>query len=124
MKKVIFLFVFFFFAAVALQAQLSQTKWKGTLQLDSPIEVVFDFGKDTVNVYTVADNSGLETMLFTAKDGMLTIKKVVGQSSCDDQITGKYKIDLNNDEMLFTLVSDDCADRANVLNKSKWIKAK
>ncbi|HMH31663.1 MAG TPA: hypothetical protein VK543_01465 [Puia sp.] len=123
MKKIIF-FVLVSFATVSLHAQLSKTKWKGTLQLDNPVDVLFDFGQDSLTVYVVENNSGLETMLFTVKDSVLSIKKVYGQSDCDDQITGKYKYEIKNDEMLLTLVSDDCVSRATVLDKTRWMRFK
>ena len=123
MKKISF-FLLLAFAALGAHAQLSKTKWKGTLQLENPIEVVFDFGKDSLTVYNTADNSGLETMSYTAKAGVLSIKKAYGQSSCDDQVTGKYKYAIKDGELSLVLVSDDCADRSGVLNNTKWKKTK
>lgn len=120
MKKIILLLLVTFGALVS-QAQLAKTKWKGTLQLDNPLEVIFDFGKDSLFVYTVADNSALETMTFTDADKVLTIKKVFGQSDCNET-EGKYKYEIKNGELIFTLVSDECAGRSSVLNNSKWGK--
>jgi hypothetical protein len=121
MKKIILL-LFVTFGALVSHAQLAKTKWKGTLQLDNPLEVIFDFGKDSLFVYTVADNSALETMTFTDADKVLTIKKVFGQSDCNDT-EGKYKYEIKNGELIFTLVSDECAGRSTVLNNSKWGKS-
>jgi hypothetical protein len=120
MKKIILL-LFVTFGAFVSQAQLAKTKWKGTLQLDNPLEVIFDFGKDSLFVYTVADNSALETMTFTDADKVLTIKKVFGQSDCAET-EGKYKYEIKNGELILTLVSDECAGRSTVLNNSKWGK--
>jgi hypothetical protein len=108
-------------SALVTHAQLAKTKWKGTLQLDNPVDVIFDFGKDSLFVYTVADNSALETMIFTDADKVLTIKKVFGQSDCSET-EGKYKYEIKNDELIFTLVSDECTGRSAVLNNSKWAK--
>jgi hypothetical protein len=120
MKKITLLLLLII-GALASQAQLSKTKWKGTLQLDNPLEVIFDFGKDSLFVYTVADNSALETMIFTDTDRVLTIKKVYGQSDCSET-EGKYKYEIKNDELVLTLVSDECTGRSSVLNNSKWGK--
>ncbi|MFI5153292.1 MAG: hypothetical protein ACHQET_08175 [Chitinophagales bacterium] len=122
MKKIILLLCVVIFAASA-NAQLAKSKWKGTLQLDNPIEVVFDFGKDSLSVYTVADNSALETMTFTDVDNVLVIKKVYGQSDCNE-VEGKYKYEIKNEELVLTLVADDCAGRSQVLNNTKWSKSK
>ena len=123
MKKIIF-FVLVSFVTISLHAQLSKTKWKGTLQLDNPVDVLFDFGKDSLTVFVVENNAGLETMLFSDKDSLLSIKKVYGQSDCDEQVTGKYKYIIKDDEMTLTLISDDCPNRATVLDKTKWTKSK
>jgi hypothetical protein len=122
MKKITFLLLLAF-AAVTTNAQLAKTKWKGTLQLDNPVDVIFDFGKDSLSVYTVAENSGLETMTYSAKDAVLSITKAYGQSDCDSQVTGKYKFEIKDDEMSLTLIADDCANRSAVLNNTKWKKA-
>jgi hypothetical protein len=123
MKKIVFLMLVSF-ATVSLHAQLAKTKWKGTLQLDNPVDVIFDFGKDSLSVSVVENSAGLETMLFTDKDGVLSINKVYGQSDCDTQATGKYKYEIKGEELLLTLVSDDCPNRSQVLDKTKWAKAK
>jgi hypothetical protein len=122
MKK-IFLLLVVIIGGLAANAQLAKTKWKGTLQLDNPLEVIFDFGKDSLFVYTLADNSALETMTFTDSDKVLTIKKVYGQSDCNET-EGKYKYEIKNDELVLTLVSDDCTGRSSVLNNTKWGKTK
>jgi hypothetical protein len=121
MKKITLLLLVTISALVS-HAQLAKTKWKGTLQLDNPLEVIFDFGKDSLFVYTVADNSALETMIFTDSDKILTIKKVFGQSDCNET-EGKYKYEIKNDELILTLVSDECTGRSSVLNNSKWGKS-
>jgi hypothetical protein len=40
-----------------------------------PVDVVFNFSTDTLDVTNVADNSSLETMKYTLKDTVLTIQK-------------------------------------------------
>lgn len=121
MKKIILLLCIVI-VAVSANAQLAKTKWKGTLQLDNPIEVVFDFGKDSLSVYTVADNSALETMTFTDSNNVLIIKKVYGQSDCNE-VEGKYKYEIKGEELVLTLVADDCTGRSQVLNNTKWSKS-
>jgi hypothetical protein len=122
MKKIIVLLLVVI-STVSANAQLSKTKWKGTLQLDNPLDVIFDFGKDSLFVYTAADNSALETMVFTDSVSTLIIKKVYGQSDCND-VAGKYKYEIKNEELLLTLVTDDCPARSGVLNNTKWAKSK
>jgi len=123
MKKIIFLLVISI-ASISVHAQLTDTKWKDTLKLDNPLEVFFSFAKDTLIVTAVADGSLIETMTYTVKDNVFTIQKVSGQSDCDSSSLGKYKFEINGDDMYVTLVSDDCTDRSSVLDKTKFVRSR
>ncbi|MEP7319749.1 MAG: hypothetical protein ABI921_13435 [Panacibacter sp.] len=107
--------------SVAVQAQLTNTKWKATLQLDSEVETVFSFVTDTLNVTVAEDNSLLESMSYTIKDSVLTLVKINGQSTCND-FAGRYSFVLENNEITLTLIEDECDDRAAVLDKLKLTK--
>ncbi|MBL7763915.1 MAG: hypothetical protein JNL23_10860 [Chitinophagaceae bacterium] len=122
MKKII-LFLFIVTAGIGANAQLSKTKWSGTLMLDQPVNITLDFAKDTLVAIT-PDGGTLETMTFTVKDNVLSITKAFGQSDCGTDVTGKYKFDIKADSMEFTLVEDICYNRAGVLDKTKWTKVK
>lgn len=106
------------------KAQFEGTKWKTTLQLESPTDVVFAFGKDTVEALLADNNMPLETMLYTVKDSVITLQKVTGQSDCDGNVVGKYKFEMKGDEVQVTLVSDDCYNRSNVLSNVSMSKMK
>ena len=127
MRKII-LFLFIAFAAISANAQLTNTKWKGTLQLEPATDVLFDFRKDTAEVFTLADNGSLEIMLYTIKGNELTLQKISGKSDCDENVIGKYKCEMKfenkNDELVLTRMDDGCDDRGNVLDKSIWTKVK
>ncbi len=111
-------------AGTGAKAQFSGTKWKTTLQLDSPIDVIFDFRKDTVDAITADNNMLLETSLYTVKDSVLTLQKINGQSDCDGNIIGKYKFEIKGDAMQVTLIEDDCYNRSAVLNNITWERMK
>ncbi|MFI5153813.1 MAG: DUF3471 domain-containing protein [Chitinophagales bacterium] len=117
-------YLFFNFFCVLMvfsaKAQLSNTKWKATLNIDGPKNVIFDFKKDTLSVYAISDSSLIETMLFTDKDHMLTMQKISGQSDCDNATIGKYRYSPGHDTTRISMISDDCLDRSSVLNGSKW----
>ncbi|MDB5248382.1 MAG: hypothetical protein JWQ40_2776 [Segetibacter sp.] len=122
MKKIIFVF-FVSFTSLTLHAQLKNTKWKGTLNLENKIDVVFDYRNDTLEVINSQDNSSIETMSYTIENNILTLKKLSGQSDCD-QAPGKYKFEINNNTLTIALVLDACDDRAPILDNSKWTKIK
>jgi hypothetical protein len=123
MKKILFC-LFILIACSAVKAQLANQKWIGTLQLDQAVDVLLDFKKDTVDAISTGDGRVLETMLFTAKDNMLTLKKVYGQSDCGGDVIGKYKFELKDDSISLMLVEDECFNRSSVLDKTKWNKQK
>src|SRR3954454_816541 len=103
------------------KAQLSNTHWKGTIQGDETIDVVFHFSNDTLKVENIADASMLEVLTYAAKDSLISFKKVYGQSNCDETI-GQYMYAIKENEITFMLVNDACEQRSGVLNNSKWTK--
>ena len=123
MKKIIFILLGYF-ATLSVHAQFNNKKFKGTLKLETDVEVVFDFKDDTLSVYRSQDSTTLERMTYTANDTLLTIKKVEGQSSCDLSTFGKYKYMMKDDILTIMLFADDCTDRSSVLDNSKWTKMK
>lgn len=110
------------FMACSVNAQFSNTKWKGTLDIDGGMNVVFQFKSDTLNVVNAYDNTNLETMKYKVDGKIMTIKKLYGESQCDDTALGKYKYAIVKDEMKLNLISDDCYDRSNAIATLKLKK--
>ena len=119
-----FFLTLIFIIGASAHAQLGHNKWKGTLQLDNMTDVILSFETDSLKAFALPDSAELETMVFKTTDTLLTIKKVYGRSDCDESISGKYKYTITKDELLLTLVADDCEGRSQVLNNSKWIRIK
>lgn len=107
--------------AYAADAQLSNTTWKGTLNIEGGMNVLFNFNNDTLDVVNAADNSSLETMTYKLADSVITLVKLYGQSQCSDT-PGKYKFVRDNDELTLSLLSDDCSDRADAIGTMKLEK--
>ncbi len=120
MKKIFFVSAIIFLA-INCHAQLNNTKWKTTLQLDEAVDVVFNFKNDTLAVTSLEDNSNLETMKYTLHDTTLTIQKLYGQSQCDTA-TGTYACKINANEMHLMLIADNCNDRAAIIKDIKLNK--
>jgi hypothetical protein len=55
---------------------LENTRWKGTVYTDEPIEAIFEFKKDTMLM--IYQGAVVETMTYQADASTLTIKKVSG----------------------------------------------
>ncbi|MEO8962871.1 MAG: hypothetical protein ABI325_13380, partial [Ginsengibacter sp.] len=97
--------------ACTVNAQFSNTKWKGTLNIDGGMDVVFHFKGDTLSVVNTYDNSSLETMQYSVNGKVITLQKLWGSSQCSESTMGKYKYAIVKDEMKLNLISDDCYDR-------------
>ena len=111
----IFVTLSIFLVAFSANAQLTNTKWKGTLNIQGGLGVQFNYGKDTLEVINLDDNSSIETMKYTVNDSIVTIQKLYGSSQCDTSTLGKYKYVINGDQMTMRLISDDCFDRSNAI---------
>lgn len=123
MKKIMSLLTFLILSA-PLFAQLENTRWKAKLIINEPINVIFNFKKDTLLVYTLADSTMIETMNYTKDDTSFTLKKIDGQSDCDNSTPGKYRFKIKNDSIKIKMITDDCYDRSSVIDNTTWIKWK
>ena len=119
MKKISFLLLAFI-ASGSTFAQLENTRWKSTLTIDGPENVIFDFKKTTVALYRLADSSLIENMTYTHNDTSFTLTKVEGQSDCDNATPGKYSFKIANKKMLIKLIKDECSDRSSVIDSTEW----
>lgn len=110
------------FMICTVNAQFSNTKWKGVLDINGGMNVVFLFKSDTLNVVNAYDNSSLETMKYAVNGKVITLQKLYGQSQCDESALGKYKYAIVKNEMKLSLISDDCYDRSNAVATLKLKK--
>jgi hypothetical protein len=124
MKKTILFSLLIFFSAAAVNAQLTDTKWRNTMNIPDPYETILHFKKDTVVLTIAADGSLIETMNFIVSKDTLKLLKLSGMSPCADNITGLYKIEIKDDKMTIVPISDDCSERANAFKPEPWIKEK
>jgi hypothetical protein len=122
MKKILLVLIMFS-AATLVHAQLANTKWKTVVNIDGPVNVIFDFKKDTLSLYTVSDSTVIETMTYTSDGSSITIVKVDGQSDCDDA-PAKYRFRLEKNFLYLKMIADDCDDRSNVIDTTRWIRLK
>src|ERR1700722_8849712 len=118
-------FIFILFATIASAssfAQLQNTSWIGTIKGDNPRNAILGFKKDTVILYTVSDSEIVERMTYTLSGTTFTVKKIDGQSDCDNTTPGKYGFVIKDGKMLVKLFSDACNDRSSALDTTKWRK--
>ena len=120
MKKYFFTFCIVL-AAMAAHGQFGKTTWKGTIKGDAAQAAILKFGKDSVALNNTAGGL-IELMTYTYKAGILTLKKIKGQSDCDNVIAGKYKLAFSGNTFTVTVVEDKCSDRSSALNNTNWAK--
>lgn len=120
MKRIL-ITVFIIFIAFATNAQLSNTKWKGTLNVEGGMDVIFYFNNDTLDVLNAESGESLETMKYTTRDSVLTLVKLFGQSQCDST-PGNYKYVNENNQLTLSLISDECPDRSGAIGTMKLEK--
>lgn len=112
MKKILLL-IALMACITAAKAQLAKTEWSGVMSIPNETEVLLKFSTDTVQIIVKDVNYVGETMLYSVKDGVITLKKTDGNSPCNnDPFTVSYTIK-DNKLSIKTLV-DHCDDRANM----------
>ncbi|HEU5053862.1 MAG TPA: hypothetical protein VFT78_12150 [Hanamia sp.] len=109
------------FIAFNTRAQLVNTKWKGTLNVENGLDAVFNFHNDTLVVSSAESGEDLETMSYNTTDSVLTLIKLYGQSQCDTT-SGKYKYAIENNELTLSLIADGCPDRSQAIGTMKLEK--
>ncbi len=125
MKKAFFIIVSIFLTSInTIHAQVANTKWKGTLILDGPTPVIWQFDKDTVQIFNLADSSLVEKMTYKTEPGFFLFTKVSGISSCDNSTIGKYKFDIRSDSLFIAPFEDPCNDRASAVSSEACIRVR
>ena len=97
--------------AIFCSAQLADSKWKATLDIESGIDVLLSFGTDTLQVFSSDDEMLVETMTYSYQDSTITIIKVDGQSDCEPGKSSKYSLLIKGDSATFKAVEDSCDTR-------------
>jgi hypothetical protein len=124
MKKILTILIsMFFFSITAIHAQMTNTKWKGILNLDNgAVPVIWQFDKDTVQITNISDSTLVEKMTYKTEPGFLLFTKVSGISSCDNNTIGKYKFNIRNDSLFVAPFEDPCNDRASAVSSEPCIR--
>ncbi len=123
MKRIVLLLVFLATSSLA-QAQLANTKWTGNLAVPEISPVYLHFKPDVFEVYLQESNELIETMSYKLSGDTITLKKISGGSPCPDASEFKLKYAMQGEQMLITLVSDDCPERAGAWTKEPFTKVK
>lgn len=123
MKKAFFSTVLFVLLYDAINAQLTDTKWRNFMNIPDSYETIMHFKKDTAILTLAADGSLVETMTFSVAKDTLRLIKISGLSGCDDT-AGLYRIQIKDDKLTIEPISDECYDRVNAFRPEPWTREK
>jgi len=115
MKKISLFILTLLFHLITF-AQLANTKWVGIIKGDNPRKVYFNFNDAGFSVYTVSDSTLAEMMVYSTEGNQLTVKKVDGQSDCDNGSVAKYTFKDIKDSLFVKVKDDACPDRSSAID--------
>lgn len=122
MKKVLVIIFSTLVFITTIHAQVANTKWKGLLNLDGPTSVIWQFDKDTVQIFNFTDSSLVEKMTYKTEPGFLLLTRVSGISPCDNTVVGKYKFEIRSDSLFVSPFDDPCNDRASAVSNEACVR--
>jgi hypothetical protein len=106
------------------KAQLANTKWAGTAAVPDPTDITLTFKKDTLNMSLKGSNDIIESMTYTVKGDVITVKKVSGGSPCEAGSESQLKYAIKGDQLTITVIADVCAARQNAWPPDPFVKIK
>jgi hypothetical protein len=122
MKKCLFLLIAVIIIGIgSTKAQLANTSWKGTYKIPDPTELILQFKTDTLLLNDPVNGNIVETMNYKISGDTLTLIKISGSSSCNDE-KGIYKISAKDDKLFLGLIEDSCYDRSSAMPDEPMVK--
>jgi len=121
MRTFYFLIVLLITAGTA-KAQLINTKWEGKLNVPDEIKVILYFKQDSVDMIIVDDDMVGETMAYSLKDSVITMKKISGNSPCNVGDVFKVKFLIKGDKLFIHNLSDPCDERTHAWTDEPLIR--
>lgn len=92
---------------------LLDSEWSGISKIPQEAEIVLKFSKDKIDV--LLGNKVIETMNYTLSNGEIDLVKNSGGTPCDAGTKGKYNYEIIGENLVMTLVSDECNARVKSL---------
>jgi len=115
-----------FTLAAHSQNSVSNTKWKGQIQVPQTLDIVLEFRNDTL-IASSAEGMELESMFFSQSKDTLKLRKLNGQSPCDYITEGLYRLEWadNGGKVILHMIKDDCDARAgSITSAAAYLRVK
>ncbi|REC54057.1 hypothetical protein DRF62_11040 [Chryseobacterium piscium] len=92
---------------------LLDTQWNGLAKIPQETEIILRFSNDKIDV--LLGNKVIETMNYTLSNDEINIEENSGGTPCDAGTKGKYKYEVIGENLVMTLISDECTARIKSL---------
>lgn len=92
---------------------LLDTRWNGLSKIPQETEIILKFSNDKIDV--LLGNKVIETMNYTVNNDEINIEKNSGGTPCNSGTKGKYKYEVIGENLVMTLISDECTARIKSL---------
>lgn len=109
MRYVFFAILLFLFSG--LQAQLTNTAWRGEFLVPAPLACSLAFSGDSILVANIETGEILEIMRYKAKGDTVFISKIGGLSSCNLDTESVYLFRRDEKKLFVTALNDACEER-------------
>lgn len=99
---------------------LAKTNWAGVAYVPTELNVKLSFGVDTLKLVMADNNLVLETMTYRLSNDTLFIKKLSGNSPCENDQEGVYRVAVREKLLTITVISDPCAERGSAFSSAGY----
>lgn len=93
---------------------LENTRWEGQINVPAPTDAIFEFKKDSFLLFVNGDL--FETMQYNVSGDSLRIKKLDGNSPCNNE-NALYTFSIKENKLYIKAVDDPCTIRAGAFGE-------
>jgi hypothetical protein len=121
MKVIKLVVLFLAFSSIA-NAQLTNTKWAGIMNVPGSTEVLLSFKADTLSLVSKVDGKSFEDMTYSIIGDVINLIKVSGESPCDVGFKAALKFVVTNKQLTLSVTSAECEGWATAWPDKPFIK--
>lgn len=122
--RILYILTVLLLTAAIAKAQLKNTKWQGKMNVPEETTVMLDFKKDSVDLVIVDNAMVGESMTYSVKDSIITMKKTSGHSPCNVNDEFKVRYFIKDDKLFISNISDACDARSQSWTKEPFTQVK
>ena len=114
-KYLITLSIFSLAISARSQIQIDNTRWNAHTDIPISVEIQLVFKKDSFLILSQDGKYLVELMTYSLRGDSLYLRKIFGQTPCDNGTEGRYRIQAlkKSENFSFQLINDACGPRSN-----------